>query len=1082
YLVIYILSSEKEAVNEDEEPFEDEEDDDKEEEHLAPVDSSVVPIVDPIPPAGDAEAFETDESAPTPGSPQNIIPIFLDTLTNTGAPLSNKATEIRLRALLLSTSRRTDIPEADVPPWKRACLTTPTPRLKVEESSAAGAARQSGPTESDLRRCRVEQTGYRITDTHDEIVDTLMAIASTTLEGVNQRVTELDTNVRDRPDHHRTTMLLDREAIYAHEAWAGFEERSAAIVAHVRTIGAEVAALIAHTSSHQARLTTSLRRIEILEARDPMPQEGPAKAGSSSSSKAREDDERHQESRQDRPDQIMLQQTLILLRPILGVLQIGIMSQGYREPVMSDASSAVTYTSVYTDSEPWRYYGEDSAEARPLRVIIYGYDGLPIQPGAPPSPDYVLGPEHPPSPDYVPDLEHPPSPVEIPYVPEPEYPEYLAPSNDEAPLEDQPLPADASPIAASPDYVADSNPEEDPEEDPEDDQADYPADGGGDGDDEPFDDDDDDDTDDEDPKEEPFKEDDEEEEHLAQPYSSAVPIVDHVLLAGETEALEADEPTHAPGSPISIPLSQTRLRAPLGYRAAKIKMRALLPSTFHRTDIPETDMPPRKRACLTTPALRFEIREIFTAGAARQPRPTEFDLRRCRVEQAGYEITDTDRPEHRRTTMFMDREAMYSHESWAFSMDGSSAIAAHVRTLETQIAALITQTTSLQTQLTTTLERIEKIAPKKRTTRATPATATTPTITITNAQLHALIDRGVAAVLAERDANRSRNGDNINGSGTGGRREMTILREFSYTDFLKCQPMSFQGIEGVISLTRCGKGRKEAIEFATEMMDKKMLTHAERQGEQKRKLDDTSRNNQHQQQPFKRNNVARAYTTGPGDKKPYGGIKPLCPKCNYYHDGPCTQKAQGANARGITCFKCGVQGHYKSEFPKLKNGNQGNRAGNRNIVARAYAVGTVRTKLNSNAVMGTFLLNNRYASVLFDTGVDKSFVSIAFSLLIDIIPTTLDHGYDVKLADGRIIWVNTLIRGCTLNFLNHHFNIDLMPVEMGSFDIIIGMDWLVKYHAVIVCNEKLVRVPFGDKFLIFHGDESNNGHESRKHK
>nr|GFC87281.1 hypothetical protein [Tanacetum cinerariifolium] len=87
-------------------------------------------------------------------------------------------------------------------------------------------------------------------------------------------------------------------------------------------------------------------------------------------------------------------------------------------------------------------------------------------------------PEHPPSPDYVPDPEHPPSPIEIPYVPELEYPEYLAPSDDEVPIEDQPLPADALPIAASPDYVADSEPEEDPKEDLEDDQADYPADGG----------------------------------------------------------------------------------------------------------------------------------------------------------------------------------------------------------------------------------------------------------------------------------------------------------------------------------------------------------------------------------------------------------------------------------------------------------------------------------------------------------------------------------------------------------------------------------------------------------------------------
>ncbi|GJS18013.1 hypothetical protein Tco_0412485 [Tanacetum coccineum] len=153
---------------------------------------------------------------------------------------------------------------------------------------------------------------------------------------------------------------------------------------------------------------------------------------------------------------------------------------------------------------------EELSDGGSLRVIIYGYDGLPMQQVAPPSSDYMPGPEHPPSPDYVPDPEHPPSLVEVPYVPEPEYPKYLVPSNVEAPLEDQPLLTDASPTALSPGYVADYDPDEDPEEDPEEDHTDYPADGG-DGDDEPSD--DDDDTDDED--EEPFEDEDdnEEEEH-----------------------------------------------------------------------------------------------------------------------------------------------------------------------------------------------------------------------------------------------------------------------------------------------------------------------------------------------------------------------------------------------------------------------------------------------------------------------------------------------------------------------------------------------------------------------------------------
>ncbi|GKD35432.1 putative reverse transcriptase domain-containing protein [Tanacetum coccineum] len=171
--------------------------------------------------------------------------------------------------------------------------------------------------------------------------------------------------------------------------------------------------------------------------------------------------------------------------------------------------------------------------------------------------------------------------------------------------------------------------------------------------------------------------------------------------------------------------------------------------------------------------------------------------------------------------------------------------------------------------------------------------------------------------------------------------------------------------------------------------------------------------------------------------------------------------------------------HYKKYRPKLKNNNRGNPARNGGAPARAYVVGNARKKPDSYVVTGTFLLNNHYASILFDTGAGRSFVSTAYSFLIDIVPTTLDHDYDVKLADEKIIGVNTIIRGCTLNFLNHSFNIDLMPVKIGSFDVIIGMDWLAKYHAVIVCDEKIVRIPFGNEILIVHGDGSNNGHESR---
>ncbi|GJX89491.1 putative reverse transcriptase domain-containing protein [Tanacetum coccineum] len=186
----------------------------------------------------------------------------------------------------------------------------------------------------------------------------------------------------------------------------------------------------------------------------------------------------------------------------------------------------------------------------------------------------------------------------------------------------------------------------------------------------------------------------------------------------------------------------------------------------------------------------------------------------------------------------------------------------------------------------------------------------------------------------------------------------------------------------------------------------------------------------------------------------------------------------GANQRA--CFECGAQGHFKKDCPKLKNNNnRGNQAGNAKAQAKVYAVGNAGANPDNNVVTGTFLLNNRYASILFDTSADRSFVSTAFSSRIIITPTALDHNYNVELADGRIVGLNTIIRGCTLNLLNHPFNIDLMPVELGSFDVIIGMDWLAKYHVVIVCAEKIVRIPFGDEILIVRGDGSSNKHGTR---
>ncbi|GKA67069.1 reverse transcriptase domain-containing protein, partial [Tanacetum coccineum] len=241
------------------------------------------------------------------------------------------------------------------------------------------------------------------------------------------------------------------------------------------------------------------------------------------------------------------------------------------------------------------------------------------------------------------------------------------------------------------------------------------------------------------------------------------------------------------------------------------------------------------------------------------------------------------------------------------------------------------------------------------------------------------------------------------------------------------------------------KMMEKAIEFANDQMDQKVITITKRQAEQKRKLEFNAGNNQGNQQQNKRQNTRRAYTARPGEKREYEGSLPLCTKCNYHHKGPCAPRCNKCkkighlarnyrssspngnnNNRGnfettqnaVTCYECGVQGHFKKDCPKLKNGNHGNQCGNGNAPAKVYVVGNAGTNPDSNVVAGTFLLNGRYASIFFDTGADRSFIPTTFSFLTDITPTTLDHYYDVELADMKIIGINTIIQDFSKRFVS----------------------------------------------------------------
>ncbi|GJW88194.1 putative reverse transcriptase domain-containing protein [Tanacetum coccineum] len=175
--------------------------------------------------------------------------------------------------------------------------------------------------------------------------------------------------------------------------------------------------------------------------------------------------------------------------------------------------------------------------------------------------------------------------------------------------------------------------------------------------------------------------------------------------------------------------------------------------------------------------------------------------------------------------------------------------------------------------------------------------------------------------------------------------------------------------------------------------------------------------------------------------------------------------ASGTNARSaVVCYECGERGHKSNACPKKADRQGGN------VRGQAYVVRDAEHNQGPNVVTGTFLLNNRYVTILFDSGADKSFVDVRLSHLLDIKPAKLNTSYEVELADGKVVCTNTVLKGCTLNLLDHLFDIDLMPIELGTFDVIIGMDWLVECDAVIVCGKKEVHVPYKNKTLVVKGD------------
>nr|GEU36368.1 putative reverse transcriptase domain, ribonuclease H-like domain, aspartic peptidase domain protein [Tanacetum cinerariifolium] len=622
------------------------------------------------------------------------------------------------------------------------------------------------------------------------------------------------------------------------------------------------------------------------------------------------------------------------------------------------------------------------------------------------------------------------------------------------------------------------------------------------------DDDDDDDDNDDDEDEEPFEDedDDDEEEHLALTDSFTVLVVDPIPLAEDIEELKTKvERLLALYTPPPSPL--TPLSSPLPSLSASLSIP--LP-VDRREDTPEAKLPPHKRLCMTTPTSRYEVRESSTATS----RPTgghradygfigtiDAEIRHQRAEGVGYGIRDVwvDPTEAIEEAHSVGLSSAVHQELQAYRTH--TQIQDHrIASQEALTATLVANVSFLQGQLSAALGQIQapqardqayvddpegadnrNNMPPERTSVAARVAAAAAAAPMTAAAIEQLIEARVYVALANHETlqnSTNGQGDGSHNSDTGMRGSVRTPHECRYSRCFLCYGLEdtkedelalmcgrmfheesdevekyVGGLPDVIRgnvMSYQPKSMAKAIKFANDQMDQKFLTIFKKQAEQKRKMEFNARNNQWCNKCKKVGHLARdCRSSGPNGNN------------NNRGNSETTQNA-------VTCYECGVQGHYKKNFPKLKSGNHGNQRRNGNAPAKVYEVGNAGTNPDSNVVTGTFLLNNRYASILFDTSSDRSFVSTTFSSLIDITPTTLDHYYDFELADGKIIEINTIIRGCTLNLLDHSFNINLMPIELDSFGVIVGSRGSEARLNIILCTKTKKYMIKGHHVFLVH--------------
>ncbi|GJS47448.1 putative reverse transcriptase domain-containing protein [Tanacetum coccineum] len=344
---------------------------------------------------------------------------------------------------------------------------------------------------------------------------------------------------------------------------------------------------------------------------------------------------------------------------------------------------------------------------------------------------------------------------------------------------------------------------------------------------------------------------------------------------------------------------------------------------------------------------------------------------------------------------------------------------------------------------------VDRMAPKRTPTSAAPA--------MSQAAIRKLVADSVSAAL-EAQAATIANTDNTN----TGPREAHVARKCSYKEFMICQPFNLKGTKGAVAsyagLKRVKKMEDEFYNLTVKGNDLKTYI---RRFQELAVLCPTMVPNSDIMEVFigglPRSIEGNVTASKPQTLEEAITITQRLMDQNNRNKGPAT----GSNLLpvSVTFHAYGEKGHYKSQCSRANNNSHG----------RAYLLRDKNAHQDPNVVTGTFFLNQHLARVLFDSGADKSFVSISLASMLNIPPITLDTTYDIEMADGNLVGTNTIIQSCTLILLNQPFEIDLMPIKLGSFDVVIGMDWLSKYHARIIFDEKVVHIPIDGETLIIRG-------------